>query len=53
MSSVTNAMPMDIFQDENQDWGNRINAAVLVFREQMEMIIEARNTVVQCQQIIM
>ena len=44
---------MDIFQDNTQQWGNRINAAVLVFRKQMEMIIEARNNMAQCQQVIM
>ena len=43
---------MDIFQDDTQQWGDRINAAVLVFREQMEITIEARNNVVQFQQII-
>ena len=52
MLGVTNATPMDIFQDNTQQWGDRINAVVLVFREQMEMIIEGRNNVVQCQQII-
>ena len=44
---------MDIFQDDMQQWGDRINTAVLVFRKQMEMIIEARNNMAQCQQIIM
>ena len=53
MSGVSNATPMEIFQDDTQQWGDRINAAVLVFREQMEMIIEARNNVAQCQQVIM
>ena len=53
MLGVSDAIPMDIFQDDMQQWGDRINAAVLVFREQMEMIIEARNNVAQCQQVIM
>ena len=49
MSGVTDTTPMDIFQDDTQQWGNRINAEVLVFREQMEVIIKARNNIAQCQ----
>ena len=36
---------MDIFQDDAQGWNDRLNAAVQIFREQMDMILEARNDV--------
>ena len=52
MSGVTNATPMDIFQDDSQGWNDRLNAAVQIFREQMDMILEARNDVARCQHII-
>ena len=52
MSGVTNATPMDIFQDDTQGWNNRLNAAIQVFREQMDMILEARNNMARCQHII-
>ena len=52
MSRVTNATPMDIFQDDSQGWNDRLNAAVQIFREQMDMILEARNDVARCQHII-
>ena len=48
MSDVTNIMPMDIFQDDTQQWGDRLNAAVHIFKEQMDMILEARNDMVRC-----
>ena len=43
---------MDIFQDDSQGWNDRLNAAVQIFREQMDMILEARNDVPWCQHII-
>ena len=43
MSGFTNATPMDIFQDNTQQWGNRLNIAIHIFKEQMDMILEARN----------
>ena len=43
MSGVTNATPMDIFH---------LNIAVHIFKEQMDMILEARNNVARCQHII-
>ena len=52
MSGVTNATPMDIFQDDTQGWNDRLNTAVQIFREQMDMILEARNDVAHCQHII-
>ena len=52
MSGVTNAIPMDIFQDDTQGWNDCLNTAVQIFREQMDMIIEARNNVAHCQHII-
>ena len=39
---------MDISQDDMQQWGNRLNAAILIFKEEMDMIIEARNNVERC-----
>ena len=47
-----NATPMDIFQGDTQGWNDRLNAAVQIFREQMDMILEARNNVARCQHII-
>ena len=47
-----NATPMDIFQDDTQGWNDWLNAAVQIFREQMDMILEARNNVARCQHII-
>ena len=52
MSGVTNATSMDIFQDDTQGWNDRLNAAVQIFREQMNMILEARNDMARCQHII-
>ena len=52
MSGVTNATPMDIFQDDSQGWNDHLNAVVQIFREQMDMILEARNDVARCQHII-
>ena len=52
MSGVTNATPMDIFQDDSQGWNDQLNAAVQIFRKQMDMILEARNDVARCQHII-
>ena len=43
---------MDIFQDDTQGWNNRLNAAVQIFREQMDMLLEARNNMTRCQHII-
>ena len=43
---------MDIFQDDIQGWNNRLNTAIQIFREQMDMILEARNDVACCQHII-
>ena len=43
---------MDIFQDDTQGWNDRLNTAVQIFREQMDMILEARNDVARCQHII-
>ena len=45
-------MPMDIFQDDTQQWGDRLNAAIHIFKEQMDMILETRNDVARCQHII-
>ena len=47
-----NATPMDIFQDDSQQWGDRLAAEALIFKEQMKMIVEARDDVTQCQHII-
>ena len=52
MLGVTNATPMDIFQDDTQGWNDQLNAAVHIFKEQMDMILEARNDVARCQHII-
>ena len=52
MSGVTNATPMNIFQDDTQGWNNHLNTAVHIFKEQMDMILEARNNVARCQHII-
>ena len=52
MSGVTNATLMDIFQDDMQGWNDRLNTAMQIFREQMDMIQEARNNVAHCQHII-
>ena len=43
MSGVMNTTPMDIFQDDTQGWNDRLNTVVQIFREQMDMILEARN----------
>ena len=43
---------MDIFQDNTQGWNDCLNAVVQVFREQMDMILEARNDMERCQHII-
>ena len=47
-----NAIPMDIFQNVDQDWGDKLNAAITIFKEQMQMILEARNDMARCQHII-
>ena len=52
MSGVTNATSMDIFQDDIQGWNDQLNAAIHIFREQMDMILEARNDIARCQHII-
>ena len=52
MSGVMNATPIDIFQDNTQQWGNRLAAATLIFKEQMKMIVKARDDVTRCQHII-
>ena len=52
MSGVTNATPMDIFQDDTQEWNDWLNTAVHIFKEQIDIILEARNNVVRCQHII-
>ena len=52
MSGVTNTTPMDIFQDDTQGWNDCLNAVVQIFREQMDMILEARNDMARCQHII-
>ena len=52
MLDVTNATPMDIFQDDTQGWNDWLNAAVHIFKEQMDMILEARNDVARCEHII-
>ena len=52
MSGVTNAMPMNIFQDDTQQWDDRLNIAIHIFKEQMDMILKARNDVARCQHII-
>lgn len=43
---------MDFFQDANQQWKDKLNAAVAIFKEQPNMILEARNNVVRYQQVI-
>ena len=43
---------MDIFQDDIQGWNDRLNAAVHIFKEQMSIILEARNDMACCQHII-
>ena len=50
--TVTNATSMDFFQDANQQWKDKLNAAVAIFKEQPNMILEARNNVVRYQQVI-
>ena len=35
-----------------QQWSDRLNTAVHIFKEQMDMILEARNDVARCQCII-
>ena len=52
MLGVTNATLMDIFRNDTQQWNNRLNAATHIFKEQMNIILEARNDVVRCQHII-
>ena len=52
MLGLTNAILMDIFQNDTQQWNNRLNAATHIFKEQMNIILEARNDVVRCQHII-
>ena len=52
MSGVINATPMDIFQDDTQGWNDQLNAAIHIFKEQMDMILEARNDMARCQHII-
>ena len=52
MSGITNATSMDIFQDDMQQWDDRLAVAALIFKEQMKMIIEARDDVMRCQHII-
>ena len=52
MSGITNATSMDIFQDDTQQWDDRLAVAALIFKEQMKMIIEARDDVMRCQHII-
>ena len=52
MSGVMNATPMDIFQNDTQQWGDRLAAAALIFKEQMKMIVKARDDVTRCQHII-
>ena len=52
MLGVTNAMPMDTFQDDTQGWNNQLNTAVYIFKEQIDIILEARNDVARCQHII-
>ena len=49
---VTNATLMDIFQDDMQGWNDRLNTAVYIFKEQMDMILEARTDMARCQHII-
>ena len=49
MSGVMNTTSMDIFQDDTQQWSDRLNAAIHIFKEQMDMILEARNDVARCQ----
>ena len=43
---------MDIFQDDTQGWNDKLNIAIHIFKEQMNMILEARNDVARCQHII-
>ena len=43
---------MDVFQDDMRQWDERLNTAALIFKEQMDMILEARNNVARCQHII-
>ena len=43
ISGATNATSMDIFQDDTQQWNDRLNTATHIFKEQMDMILEARN----------
>ena len=52
MSGITNATSMDIFQDDTQQWDDRLAVAALIFKEQMKMIIEARDDVMRFQHII-
>ena len=52
MSGVTNTTPMDIFHNDTQGWNDRLNAAIQIFREQMDMILEAKNNMARCQHII-
>ena len=52
MSGVTNATSMDIFQDDTQGWNDRLNTAIHIFKEQIDMILEARNNMTRCQHII-
>ena len=53
MSGVTNTTPMNIFQNDMQQWSNRLNTAIHIFKEQMDMILEARNDIAICQHTIM
>ena len=43
---------MDIFQDDTQGWNDRLNTAIQIFREHLDMILEARNDMAHCQHII-
>ena len=52
MLGVTNTMSMDTFQDDTQRWNDQLNTAVYIFKEQMDIILEARNDVARCQHII-
>ena len=52
MLGVTNATPMDIFQDDMQGWNDRLNAAIHIFKKPMDMILEARTDMPRCQHII-
>ena len=42
---------MDIVQDDTHQWGDRLNAAIHNFKEQMDMILEARSDMARCQHI--